>query len=316
MRAIATPPANPVHGGYLADPFVLAHDGAYYAYGTGPVRDGRVFEVLHSEDLVRWASLGGGLEPLGDPGELAYWAPEVAFADGAFYLYYSVGRGDRGHVLRVATASEPQGPFRDLGAHLTPHEPFAIDPHPFRDDDGQWYLFYAKDFLTGERVGTALAVDRLLGMTGLAGEERTVLRAGADWQLYARRREMYGRVLDWHTLEGPFVVKRSGRYYLLYSGGNWQDESYGISYAVADHPLGPWLEPQAVPPGPLVLRSRGEELIGPGHCSVVVGPDGYDYLAFHAWNPARTARQMWLERLVWTEAGPRLARFEAGEGRA
>ena len=84
-----------------------------------------------------------------------------------------------------------------------------------------------------------MVVDRLEGMTRLAKETRTVLRATADWQLYKKRREMYGRVLDWHTLEGPFVVKRSGRYYCFFSGGNWQNGSYGVSYAVAAPPLGP-----------------------------------------------------------------------------
>ena len=42
----------------------------------------------------------------------------------------------------------------------------------------------------------------------LAGERRTVLRASADWQILKRERPMYGAVFDWHTLEGPFVVKR------------------------------------------------------------------------------------------------------------
>ena len=78
-----------------------------------------------------------------------YWAPEVVEADGRFWLYYSVGHGDAGHHLRVAVADHPFGPFRDTGVNLTPHEQFAIDPHPFRDDDGTWYLFYARDVLDG-----------------------------------------------------------------------------------------------------------------------------------------------------------------------
>jgi hypothetical protein len=60
-----------------------------------------------------------------------------------------------------------------------------------------------------------------------------------DWQIFRRGREMYGEVWDWHTLEGPFVCKRDGRYHLFYSGGAWEDETYGVSFAVAEHPLGP-----------------------------------------------------------------------------
>jgi len=44
---------------------------------------------------------------------------------------------------------------------------------------------------------------------------------------------MYGRVWDWHTLEGPFVRKHDGRYYCFYSGGRWETESYGVDYGVA-----------------------------------------------------------------------------------
>ncbi len=72
---------------------------------------------------------------------------------------------------------------------LTPDDdPFTIDAHPFRGDDGQWYLYYARDFLDGDRPGTALMVDRMLDPLTLAGERRTVLRASADWQILKRER--------------------------------------------------------------------------------------------------------------------------------
>lgn len=297
---------NPVYPGYFADPFVLRHGEDYYAYGTSgrPHEVGRVFEVLHSRDLVHWHSLGGALEPLPSAEARDYWAPEVAHHAGQFYLYYSVGVGDRGHQLRVAVADQPAGPFRDAGGVLTPEDPFAIDAHPFQDVDGTWYLYYACDFLDGERVGTALAVARLEGMTRLAGPSRTVLRASQDWQLYRRGREMYGAVYDWYTLEGPFVVRRAGRYFCFYSGGAWEEPSYGVSYAVADHPFGPWTEPPGN--GPALLRTVPGHVLGPGHNSVVTGPDGRDYLVYHAWDPQKTARRMCLDVIHWTPAGPRV----------
>lgn len=294
---------NPVYDQYMADPFVLLADGAYYAYGTTVPSgvDGRMFRVLRSADLVHWTPMGGALEPLDLAADHEYWAPEVAHADGTYYLYYSVGIGDVGHQLRVATAQRPEGPFRDTGVVLTKHELFAIDPCPFRDVDGQWYLFYAHDVLHGDRPGTSIAVDRLREMTRLDGEPRTILRATGDWQIFRRERPMYGSVYDWHTLEGPSVVRRDGRYYCFYSGGSWEAAGYGVSYAVADSPLGPWSEPQ---PGPVILRSTAEA-VGPGHNSVVTGPDGADYLTYHAWDAARTARRMFVDRLEWGPEGPR-----------
>jgi GH43 family beta-xylosidase len=216
-------------------------------------------------------------------------------------MYYSAGRRDRGHLLRVAVADAPEGPFVDQGVVLTPDERFAIDPHPFRDEDGQWYLFYAHDVLDGDRIGTTVAVDRMTSMTRLEGDPRTLLRASADWQLFRRRREMYGRVADWYTLEGPFVLRRDDRYFLLYSGGAWEEPGYGVAYAVADAPLGPYREPVT---GPAVLQTVPGVVLGPGHNSAVTTPAGEDWIVYHAWDPGRTARRMCIDRLVWGPDGP------------
>lgn len=294
---------NPVYGRYFADPFLLQWDGMFYAYGTGREINGRVFEVLRSEDLVHWTSLGGAIEPRSGSLYEDWWAPEFAVSHGTFYMYHSAGIGDKQHKLRVAAAEQPWGPFIDLGRILTPDEPFAIDAHPFRDDDGTMYMYYARDFLEGDRVGTALVVDRMTDMLSLEGKPKTVLRAGADWQLFLANRPMYGRVYDWYTLEGPFVVKREDTYYCFYSGGAWQSQNYGVSYAVSDSPLGPFVEEEGE--GPKILKSVPGKVAGPGHASIIEGPDGNDYLAYHSWNQPGTARLLCIDRLIWTSDGPR-----------
>jgi beta-xylosidase len=302
---------NPVYPRYFADPYVLRVGDTYWAYGTGPASDGdrAVFEILRSDDLVHWSTVGRALERVDIPNATTYWAPEVVEDRGIFYLYYSVGVEDRGHAIRVATANRPDGPFLDSGQVLTPHERFAIDAHPFRDIDGEWYLYYAHDVLTGDRVGTSLAVDRMVDMTTLAGEPRSVLTATGNWQLFKRGREMYGSVVDWFTLEGPFVVRRGGRYWCLYSGGAWTGPGYGVSWAVADDPLGPFTEP---PSDVATLLRSTPALQGPGHNSLVTGPDGADYLVYHAWDAAHTARRMCIDRVEWTADGPRTSGPTAG----
>src|SRR3954453_10481252 len=106
---------KPVHPGYFADPFALRIEDGYLAWGTGGLLGDRVFELLRSPDLVRWESLGGALERLAPDVEAVlgsdYWAPEVVAADGRWWMYYSVGRGDAGHSLRVAVAEEPAGMY-------------------------------------------------------------------------------------------------------------------------------------------------------------------------------------------------------------
>lgn len=297
---------NPVHDGYLGDPFVLQHNGEYYAYGTVPP-GGLTVPVLYSRNLVNWHPLGDVLT-LHDDAFEALWAPEVAYDNGTFYMYYSAGGAEgENHRLRVATAARPTGPFEDSGVVLTPDEPFTIDAHPFRDDDGQWYLFYCHDFLDPDergRVGTGVVVDRLVGMTRLAGERRTVVRPHAEWQLYERQRNWYGRVWDWYTVEGPFVRKHGGRYYCFYSGGAWKEPNYGVSYVVADLPTGPFAS-EAGAEGPKILCTQPGRVVGPGHASVVDAPDNvHEYVVYHAWDPGHTRRLMCIDPLSWGEQGP------------
>ncbi len=309
--------SNPVWPGYMADPFVLKWRGEYYAYGTGGPEnnglqgDGRMFPLLHSTDLAHWALLGGALVPLNDPDKPSYWAPEVVKRDGRFFLYYSAGGCEgEGHQLRIATADNPAGPFRDEGRVLMPEEPFSIDAHPFRDPtDGRWYLFFAKDFFDGERPGTGTAVVPLADdMVSTAGPVTTVLRAQHDWQVFQRERYWYSRTWKaWHTVEGPFVVEHEGRYYCLYSGGRWETIDYGVGFGVGDHVLGPYVDTQDVD-GPVVLKGVPNKVLGPGHNSVVMGPDGRTpFMVYHAWNMERTMRRLCIDPLRWTEEGPRCA---------
>jgi beta-xylosidase len=313
---------NPVFAGYFADPFVWRHGRDYFAIGTGSreasgdaggsTQQPSVFPLLRSRNLVDWESCGHALvrpDPtLGD----TFWAPEIVQSGGLWYLYYSVGHGDRQHQLRVASSQDPLGPYTDVTALTSPDQvPFAIDPHPFRDSDGRWYLFHARDFLDlvderGQevRAGTALVVSTLHGMIALGDDTHVVARARCDWQRFAANRPMHGQAYDWHTLEGPCVIPHDGRYYCLYSGGCWQDMSYGVDYVVAPDVLGPWSDAGAEL-GPRVLRTIPGHVMGPGHCSVVEAPDRRAYICYHAWDPAMTARRFFVDELQFTPQGPR-----------
>ena len=304
---------NPVWDGYCADPFVLQHGDFYYCYGTSygaeTLLDGRQFICLRSSDLVNWEVLGGALEPLEADKDGDYWAPEVAFNNGKFWMYFSNNEpgGDETHRLSVAVSDEPEGPFRVVKRHLMPDDGFTIVGSPFLvPQRGIWYLYFARDFFDG-RVGTGTAVVELNDdMTSLSGDWHTVVRASADWQIYERDRTNYGKFWEaWHTVEGAFVVFKDGVYYCFYAGGNWTNESYGASFAVADHPLGPWDDKHSAN-GALVLRGR-KDAIGPGHNSVVLAPDGKTYVCvYHAWNAEQTKRQLCIDPIQWTQNGPKV----------
>jgi GH43 family beta-xylosidase len=273
---------NPVYPLSFADPFVLKFRGEYFAYCTGDWHDGRIFGVLRSRNLVDWTEIGGAMERLPTDAPF-YWSPEVTYVNGKFYLYYSVGN-EALMELRVAVSNRPDGGFVDAGVKLTT-EDFAIDAHLFTDDDGEKYLFYATDFLTHSHIGTGTVVDKMLDFFTLEGNPRPVTRAKYDWQVYDPNRREKGGV-RWHTVEGSFVLKRKGVYYQMFSGGNWQNISYGVSFAVTDdiERNEEWLQfsdGERVLP---ILRTLPDLVIGPGHNSVVRGVSNRElFCVYHRW---------------------------------
>jgi hypothetical protein len=113
---------------------------------------------------------------------------------------------------------------------------------------------------------TPIHAQRLAADGGsLIGEERIVLTNDLDW--------------EGHLIEGPWVTRQGGRYWLFYAGNDFGTPAYGIGVAVADDPLGPYVKQ----PEPL-LRSTSSWW-APGHASVAQGPDGAPHLFFHAYFP-------------------------------
>jgi GH43 family beta-xylosidase len=298
---------NPVHNRPCPDPYVFKHLNEYWCYCTGFWYDGRCFGILHSRDLLHWTELGGAMERL-NPEATCYWAPEVIYDNGRFLMYYSVGN-EINMQIRVAVAQHPAGPFLDSGRGLT-REEFAIDPHVFKDDDGSRYLFYATDFYQHTHIGTGTVYDRMLDAFTLANDPRPVSRARFDWQVYDPQRIEKGGV-RWHTVEGPFVIKRKGIYYQMFSGGNWKNNTYGVSYAISDTILrsGEWeqvADGERILP---ILRTIPGLVIGPGHNSAVRGTDNVEmFCVYHRWADDSSNRVLAIDRLDW--AGERM--FVAG----
>ena len=68
------------------------------------------------------------------------WAPDAAFANGKYYLYFPVK--DKQDVFRigVAVSDKPEGPFT---AEKEPiKNSYSIDPAVFKDDDGKYYMYF------------------------------------------------------------------------------------------------------------------------------------------------------------------------------
>jgi GH43 family beta-xylosidase len=77
-----------------------------------------------------------------------------------------------------------------------------------------------------------------------------------------------------------------------------------VGYSLCEGPLGPCQDARENP-----ILKTGPGAAGPGHCSLVVGPDGRDWLIYHAWPPDAVGatdpgRTMWLDRVDWVAGKP------------
>jgi beta-xylosidase len=294
------PVINENQGEDHGDPFVLCHEGVYYLYHTG--RTG--IPLYTSRDLVNWTYEGVVLEASGAPGHWAQidlWAPEVLYHGGLFYMYVAGtrrredGRGDDQERRQgIARAESPRGPFRWDPAPLV--NTWSIDGHPFRDEDGSLWLFYnirteASRYWDGT-TGCGNVVDRLPAPDRLEGMPVPVAFPNKRWE--------GNKEGTWYWNEGPTVLKRRGLYYQMYSGGFYADDTYGVGFATAPAPRGPWTK---YPGNPILRTGRG--ILGPGHHCVVKGPDGVTpYVVYHGYVPGEKGRKVHIDRLYW--AGDRL----------
>lgn len=240
-----------------ADPHVIRVEEKYYLY---PTSHGRGYDAYVSEDLVTWKHSGSVFTSASG----GAWAPDVfhnARGDGKFYLYYTEDHPDRPKApgnkhIGVAVADGPLGPFTDQGSLFED----AIDAHMFQDDDDRLYLYY----------------------TNLAGGFKILVQPMADpWTKAGAAIELIGPTEPWENggfavTEAPFMLKRDGIYYLMYSGSPADSANYAIGYATAETPTGPFTKHPGNP-----IAQRSENAMGPGHHAVVEGPDEKLWMVYH-----------------------------------
>jgi xylan 1,4-beta-xylosidase len=258
-----------------ADPAVIRFQGKYYLY---PTLDGKGYDVFVSDDLVHWEQRS---KCFTDPRGGA-WAPDVfhdSRGSGKFYLYYTVNMPGGGKQIGVAVADQPLGPFVDRGTLADR----AIDAHLFQDDDGAFYLYYV-DLVGGFKI----VVQPMRDPLSRKGHPQVVIRPTEPWE---RRRVA--------VTEGPWMLKRKGVYYLMYSGSGADGPDYAIGYATARSPLGPF----AKHPGNPIAHREGP-VFGPGHHCVVAGPDGRLWMVYHqqntekiGWNRFLAIDPLWFDDL-------------------
>lgn len=264
---------NPIIPGYFADGSLVKDKDTWILYATIDPWGGETLGCWTSPDFAHWT-----YQPLNWPTKAActsptsksamVWAPSVIKApDGRFHMFISVG-----NEVWTGVADSPLGPWHDKlnGRPLIPvtwdKRYHMIDAEAFVDDDGSVYLYWGSGW---NWVNGHCFVAKLNGsLDAFEGEVRDVTPP--------------------NYFEGPFLFKDHGRYYLSYSQGRTDQDSYQVHYAVGDSPFGPFREPS---PAPILSTAADKDVISPGH-HAFFRYDGSPYILYHR------------QSLPWQAKGP------------
>ena len=254
---------NPVFPGWYADPEATIFGKEYWIYPTysAPFDQQVYMDAFSSPDLVHWTKHPRIVDTISIKwSRRAMWAPSIVEKAGKYFLFFGANDVHEGEVggIGVAVASRPAGPFKDyLGKPLIGHihngaQP--IDQFVFRDVDGQYYMIYGG--------WSHCNIVRLK-------EDFIGLEPFADGTTFKE-------ITPQGYVEGPFMFRRNGKYYFMWSEGGWGGPNYSVAYAVADSPLGPFKRVGKI------LQQDPSVATGAGHHSVIQVP-GKDlwYIVYH-----------------------------------
>ncbi len=257
------------------DVTVIRHDGRYYMYCTGG-------GAWTSDNLTDWRFQKVAHVPI---------APHVVKYDGAFYMC-----GNDGPLFK---ADNPLGPFTEIGDwRNTPDVAGgwngAFDVDIFVDDDETPYLYYPGRGVSGIYVVPLDPED----LRRFAGPPQHLFGFDPDhvWERYGESNEY----TDVAWVEGPWLEKHEGTYYLEYSASGTQWKTYAEGYYTAPSPLGPFTY---APNNPLLRKTDGL-VTGTAHGSIVEGPDQHlwQFYTIVLSNPPG-GRRVGMDPVAFDEAG-------------
>jgi beta-xylosidase len=176
------------------------------------------------------------------------WAPDAAFKNGTYYLYFPAR--DQDHIFRigVATGKSPAGPFTPEADYI--QGSFSIDPCVFVDDDGQAYMIFGG--LMGGQLEKWKTGNFDPGGNGPRSNEPAlgprIAKLSADMLSFDGPAQEISILDEYKTpilageeekrfFEASWMHKYNGVYYLSYSTGT----SHYIAYATSDKPTGPFI---------------------------------------------------------------------------
>ena len=293
--------SNPAIAGDYPDPSIIRVGNDYWATATSS-EWAPEFPILHSRDLINWEVVGAVFQhrPAWSTGN--YWAPEISEYRGRYFVYYVGHKKDGPLCVSVATARRPTGPYTDHGP-LVCQDAGSIDPVAVTDEKGERYLVWKEDGNSRQQP-TPIWAQRLSNDgTRLVGDKKELIRNDAAWEA--------------QLVEGPFIQRRAGWFYLFYSGNACcgRECNYALGVARSRKLLGPWEKNPANP----ILKGN-ETWKCPGHGSIVSDGRGRDFLLYHSYRAkdfVYVGRQGLLDEVKWDGRGwPTINNGQGPSGRA
>ena len=245
------------------------------------------FNAFSSEDLIKWTKHSHILDIKNVHwASYSLWAPSIISANNMYYLFFSANDIQSDNELGgigVAISDNPGGPFIDvLGRPLIDkfyNGAQPIDQFVFHDDDGQYYMYYGGW--------------RHCNIVKLSNDFKNLIPFSDG--------EVFKEITPKNYVEGPFVFKRNGKYYLMWSEGNWTGPDYSVAYAIADSPIGPFHRIDKI------LEQDPGIATGSGHHSLINIPNSDDWYIIYHRRPLDTDngnhREVCIDRMFFDDKG-------------
>ena len=269
---------NPVLRGFHPDPSILRVGEDYYLVNSSFVFFPGL-PIFHSRDLVNWQLIGHAAENFescglaGLPGGFGYWAPDISFYHGKYWVVATLRRDTPPYRLQMITsARDPAGPWAP--PRFLPLD--GIDPSLFTD---------------GERRYILLNPGAILAEINDAGEvisEPEMIFFG-DAKIKP---------------EGPHLLKKDGWYYLFLAEGGTGD-GHMETVMRSRNLKGPY---EACPFNPILGRKNPRAYIQrSGHGKPVSTPDGRWYMVYLCGRKidgkTMLGRETAMDPMTWTADG-------------
>ncbi|MGN0753576.1 MAG: glycoside hydrolase family 43 protein [Aristaeellaceae bacterium] len=274
MPYLTWPNPNPQPGN-IRDPFIINVDGVYYLTGSHPPfwkLPCPGLKLYKSTDLTNWIFVCDLVRREDIPENAWYidrlWAPEILRRKEGFYLTFNARNENpqyaHSHGVAIAFSPQIEGPYEVLTRqdsvlagveHPGMNGSVAANDASLFEDESGVYLFFSNPH----------------GIFGVSLELPACKPVGEVFRCIASSPEGC-----WDTkIEGPYVVKRHGRYFMCYSSFTGP---YSVGVVTAENLRGPW---SPNPSAPMITPPADSDIADSGHNAVFEGPSGQLLTCYH-----------------------------------